>query len=892
MFNYNKKFENYNFLNIEEKWQKHWNQYGFCGDYSVKIDKKFYTLEMLPYPSGKIHMGHCRNYTIGDVTARYRRMCGNEVIYPMGWDAFGLPAENAAIEQNSHPKTWTYSNIANMKKTLQRMGFSYDWEREIATCAPEYYKHEQKFFLDMLKSGIAYQKEGVVNWDPVDNTVLSNEQVVNGCGWRSGALVEKKSMKQWYLKITKYAEELLDHQELDWPEQVKLMQKKWIGKSNGSKIIFNISNGEKVEVFTTRVDTIFGASFVALSTDHPLAKEVAKNDLKLQEFIEECKKISKDYSKEPQYLGYKLNLTAKHPILNQVNDVKIEDFDNLDLTDEEMVKLERNIAKISIDKINYEKFINQIGCNPDDILNLPLYVANFVVSDYGAGALFGCPAHDERDFAFAKKYNLPIIEVCDDGFLMKNSLLINELSSDLAKKIITKVLQKNNIGDFSVQCKLHDWGVSRQRYWGCPIPVVHCENCGTVPEKEENLPITLPDDVVIDGSGNPLDRHPTWKFTKCPKCELEATRSTDTFDTFFESSWYFLRYLDAKNENYAFDKNIVNKFMPVDVYIGGIEHAILHLLYARFFVKMLRDFGYLSFNEPFKKLISQGMICHKTYQTISGKWLNPADVFSIDGKLQTEDGIIAIEGSSIKMSKSKKNVVDPTEMIEKYGADTIRMFVLSDSPITKDLEWSQSGIESMYKFINKIWKLCYAISNGQKIIIDDSFNNVNFINKLPSKDRDIIALIHKNIKNILNDYENYSFNTIIARFYDIYNNLSSYISTENFDKKVAEFVMYNFILLLHPFAPHVTMEMKEMCGIEELILPQYSEDCCISNQATIAVQVNGKTKGTIVIDIGSDKDFCIDLAKKEVRAVDAIVVEKVIFVPNKILNFVVNNVIK
>ena len=667
----------YNVKQTEEKWQSAWAE---SGCFNVETDParpKYYVLEMFPYPSGRIHMGHVRNYTLGDLVARFRRAQGFNVLHPMGWDAFGLPAENAAIDNNVHPAKWTKENIAAMRNQLKSMGLSYDWRREFATCDPDYYRHEQKMFLDFLKAGLAYRKESWVNWDPVENTVLANEQVIDGKGWRSGVEVEKRKLSQWFLKITAYAEDLLAELEhLDrWPDRVRLMQNKWIGRSEGAMLKFDVDGrDDTIDVYTTRPDTLFGASFVAIAANHPLATKLSETDENLDGFIQDCNRMgtSEAAIETAEKLGYRTGLSCKHPLI--------------------------------------------------DGATLPVYVANFVLMEYGTGAIFGCPAHDQRDLDFARKYDLPVVPVVcpenqdaesfqvgdtaftDDGLLI-NSDFLNGMTVDTAKSHVIDYLADKGIGEKRVNFRLRDWGVSRQRYWGCPIPVIYCDDCGIVPVPDEDLPVALPDDVELGDPGSPLAAHPTWKHVDCPVCKKPARRETDTFDTFFESSWYFARFASPNAENVV-DRKDVDYWLPVDQYIGGIEHAVLHLLYSRFFSRAMRDCGYVDFAEPFAGLQTQGMICHETYKNADGKWLLPTDVIhSEDGNLHTQDGSAVTVGRSEKMSKSKKNVVDPAEIIEAYGADTARLFMLSDSPPDRDLDWTDSGVDGAWRYINRLWRL-------------------------------------------------------------------------------------------------------------------------------------------------------------------------------------------
>ena len=671
----------YNVKDSEAKWQKAWDAAG-CFAVAADPDRpKYYVLEMFPYPSGRIHMGHVRNYTIGDVIARFKRARGYNVLHPMGWDAFGLPAENAAMAKGVHPGQWTKDNIAVMRGQLKGMGLSIDWSREVATCHPEYYRHEQRMFLDFLAAGLAYRKESWVNWDPVDQTVLANEQVIDGRGWRSGAVVEKRKLPQWMFRITAYADELLSALEgLErWPEKVRLMQHNWIGRSEGARIQYGIGGrddleGESLEVFTTRPDTLFGMSFCALSPHHPLSARLAEEDPALAAFIAECDRLgtSEEAIETAEKRGHDTGLWVDHPLLPG------------------------------------KRF--------------PLYVANFVLMDYGTGAIFGCPGHDQRDLEFARKYALDVIpvvlptdtaaedfEIGAEAYVgpgtMINSEFLNGLEVEPAKAAIIEALERAGCGTGEVQYRLRDWGVSRQRYWGCPIPVVHCGDCGIVPVPGDQLPVRLPEDVGFDQPGNPLAHHPTWKRVDCPQCGRPAERETDTFDTFVESSWYFARFCSPRADT-AVERAAVDYWLPVDQYVGGIEHAVLHLLYSRFYTRAMSKCGYLELDEPFAGLFTQGMICHETYRGPDGEWLPPDQVQrAADGSAVTLDGRPVAVGRSEKMSKSKANTIDPAEIIETYGADTARWFMLSDSPPDRDLEWTEAGVEGAFRFMQRIWRL-------------------------------------------------------------------------------------------------------------------------------------------------------------------------------------------
>lgn len=836
------------FSEIDAKWQKIWDEQKTFAASNESDKPKYYVLEMLPYPSGKIHAGHLRNYSIGDVLARFLKRSGYNVLHPMGWDALGLPAENAAINNNTHPKDWTYKNIDNMKAQLKRVGFSYDWEREVTSCDPSYYKHEQKFFLELLEKGLAYQKESIVNWDPVDQTVLANEQVEDGRGWRSGALVERKSLRQWFLKISNYSEELLAEIEnlKAWPESVRVMQRNWIGKSEGAKVFFPIKDSnEKVEIYTTRHDTLFGSSFIAIAHDHALVKKFGldKNE-KIKAIID---KFSKNTS------------TAE-----------IE-----------------KAAKEGIDT-------GLVATNPlDSSIEIPVYIANFVVSDYGTGALFGCPAHDERDYEFAKKYNLSIKQVVDheDADISKapylglgniiNSGFLDGLSIQEAKAASASKLEELKLGRGTTQYKLRDWGVSRQRYWGAPIPIIHCGDCGAVPVPDKDLPVSLPEDVVFDGRGNPLANHPTWSKVKCPKCSKDARRETDTFDTFFESSWYFLRYCNNKIDSIT-DKKACDYWMPVDQYIGGVEHAILHLLYARFFTKAMNDLGHLNVREPFKALMTQGMVLHVTYKDSEGNWVYPDDVVREDGKLiDKNSGLEVTKGKIEKMSKSKKNVVDVEKMLDTYSADTLRFMILSDSPPEKELEWTDSGIEGSHKFISKLFSMWESLKD-----VSAEFNPEEY------KDHKLMKIIHESIKHSSLDIKSFNLNKSIARSRELFNALSDHMQIEN-DLKLVRFGYNALINILNPFIPHITEELWEKMGGSEMLCcskwPKHDESYLVQSSVTLAVQVNGKLRAT--------HDFALDASKEDiekealalpgvVRHIDGKDIKKVIVVPRKIVNIV------
>ena len=835
---------------IEQKWQKIWHdKAAFAAKENTK-KPKYYVLEMFPYPSGKFHVGHLRNYAIGDVIARFMACKGYNVLHPMGWDAFGLPAENAAIANKLNPSKWTYSNIGVMRDQLKSVGISYDWTRELASCDLSYYKHEQNFFLDMLSKGLAYQKESSVNWDPVDQTVLANEQVIDGRGWRSGAIVEKKYLKQWFLKITDYAEELLDSiEDLDgWPENVKLMQKNWIGKSEGAIFSFKIKDrDQKIEVYSTRPETIFGISFVGIAYNHPLVNSLDLSD-NMREFTQACQQIStaeseiEKASKEAIYTG----LYAVHPF--------------------------------------------------DSSITVPILITNFVLMDYGTGAVFGCPAHDQRDYELAAKMELPIKQVVKnetaeidlqkqaytDSGIMINSQFLDGLSTDQAKTRVIEEFEKLDIGSRKINYRLRDWGVSRQRYWGCPIPVIHCKSCGIVPVPKSDLPVELPTDVIFDGSGNPLDKHPIWKQVDCPKCRQPAIRETDTFDTFFESSWYFARFCN-NNAKDMVDKDSCNYWLPVDQYIGGIEHAILHLLYARFFTKVMADLGYLSVREPFKRLLTQGMVLHKTYKDSRGNWVYPDKVIEENGKLYNkENGLEVTEGKIEKMSKSKMNVVDLESMLASHGADAIRLFVLSDSPVDKDLEWSASGIDGCRKFIGRLASLAEQVA---------SFNMPDGITENNSK---LNSQIHATIKTVTEDISAFGLNKAIARIRELYNSTAAELLLPSPDCDAVRQATLVILQLLNPFIPHITEELWSSLGnksaLFETMWPKFDESRLVSDTYTMAIQINGKLRATY--------DFAIDVSDDEIKKVATGVpavekhlqgqtIKKIIIVPKKIVNIVV-----
>jgi len=825
--------ERYNIKNIEKKWQDIWSSKKTD---SVNIDKnkkKFYCLEMFPYPSGKIHMGHVRNYTIGDVLARYKKLRGYNVLHPMGWDSFGLPAENAARENNLHPKEWTKKNIQTMKKQLKLLGLSLDWDREISTCNPEYYKHQQEFFLELFKKKLVYKKDTYVNWDPAEQTVLANEQVIDGKGWRSGVIVERKKLSQWFFNIKKFSQSLLDELEKlkNWPDKVKLMQKNWIGKSYGCEINFQIINGkkpDKITVFTTRPDTIFGASFIAVSVDHPIAKNFEKNKDFLS-FKLKCSKMgtTEEALANAEKIGFKTNLFVKHPFNNKIK--------------------------------------------------LPVYIANFVLMDYGTGSIFGCPAHDQRDLDFANKYKLKILPVVkpkninsnkfvikneaftEDGILF-NSEFLNNLTVNQAIEKAIKVISKKKLGKKKITFRLKDWGVSRQRYWGCPIPIVYDNKGKAIPLNKKDLPILLPEDVDLNVTGNPLDKHPTWKHIKLSNGK-KVTRETDTLDTFVDSSWYFVRFCSPNADEYGYKLNDLKYWMPVDQYIGGVEHAILHLLYSRFFMRALayknNKFTYI---EPFQSLFTQGMVCHETYKSEENKWLYPDEV-----EKNSEGNFVV-----------KKNIVDPEEMINIYGADSIRWFMLSDSPPERDVQWSLEGVSAAFKFIQKLWKLNSDILNKK-----DS--------GLGTEDLTLRRAVNKTVYNVTKNLDNFQYNVVIANMHEIYNLLCSHLLNNKTSNKTLKDEWEKITMLLMPLTPHLAHECCEKLN-KKFYWPQYDNNLLEDENCTIVIQVNGRKRGLLEMPINTQEKTIIERAKKidnVLKHVKGMTIIKKIYIKNKIINFIV-----
>ena len=842
----------YNAKVTEPKWQFAWEK---SQSFKATPDtrEKYYVLEMFPYPSGRIHMGHVRNYTMGDVVARYKSAVGFNVLHPMGWDAFGMPAENAAMEKNVHPGDWTYQNIADMRAQLKPMGLSIDWSREFATCDPEYYGQQQSMFIDMMSKGLVYRKNAVVNWDPVDMTVLANEQVENGKGWRSGALVERKELTQWFFKISEYSDELLSALDglENWPEKVRTMQKNWIGKSQGLQFDFKTSGApkgfEKLEVYTTRPDTLFGASFAAISCDHPLAKELEKNNTDIANFNLECRQIgtTQEALETAEKKGYNTGITVTHPF--------------------------------------------------NDAWEMPVYIANFILMGYGTGAIFGCPAHDQRDLDFARKYDLivtPVVCPTDqnpDTFSIKeeaytgvgnliNSRFLDGLTIEEGKSEVIRRISEQGMGQATTNYRLRDWGVSRQRYWGCPIPVIHCEKCGVVAEKKENLPITLPKDVSFDKPGNPLDRHEEWRNCSCPSCGSAALRETDTMDTFVDSSWYYARFTAPGSMTPTSEKE-ANYWMNVDQYIGGVEHAILHLLYSRFFARAMNATGHLPKKaiEPFNALFTQGMVCHATYQNPDGKWLNPDDIKqSESGEYITLDGQKVTVGQSIKMSKSKKNVVDPDDIIDQYGADTARWFVMSDSPPERDVEWTASGAEAAWKHLQRVWRLTVEIT-------EDTSSDV-------SKDIELEKAKNKAIDAVTNGVEGFAFNKSIAALYQFTNILAKSPASKN--AKID--AMLTMAQLMQPMTPHLAEEIWSTLGGDGLVTeakwPILDASMLINDTIVLPIQVNGKRRDEIQVNVDLSKDEIekIVLERQSVlRILDGNAPKKIIVVPGKIVNVVI-----
>ncbi|WP_341857944.1 leucine--tRNA ligase [Sinorhizobium medicae] len=873
--------ERYNPRDAEPRWQQQWEAGKIFETKNDDPREKYYVLEMFPYPSGRIHMGHVRNYTMGDVVARYKRARGFNVLHPMGWDAFGMPAENAAMERGVHPASWTYQNIASMKAQLKVMGLSLDWSREFATCDPEYYQRQQHLFLDFLEKGLVYRKQSKVNWDPVDNTVLANEQVIDGRGWRSGALVEQRELTQWFFRITDFSQDLLDSLDTldEWPEKVRLMQKNWIGRSEGLSVRWELDPatvpGEEKEltVYTTRPDTLFGASFLAISADHPLARDAAAKSAEIEAFCEECRRAGTSLAalETAEKMGIDTGIRARHP------------FD------------------------------------PD--WELPVYVANFVLMDYGTGAIFGCPSGDQRDLDFARKYGLPVVPVVmpkdadpqtftigDEAYVgdgvMINSRFLDGLSTEEAFETIATRLEKDLLNgtpraERKVNFRLRDWGISRQRYWGCPIPVIHCDDCGVVPVPKTDLPVTLPPDVTFDKPGNPLDRHPTWRHVACPQCGKDARRETDTMDTFVDSSWYFTRFT-APWEDGPTDPKAANHWLPVDQYIGGIEHAILHLLYSRFFTRAMKATGHVALDEPFKGLFTQGMVVHETYSRGEGaqrEWITPAEIRieEADGQrravhIETSEEIAI--GSIEKMSKSKKNVVDPDDIIASYGADTARFFVLSDPPPDRDVIWSEAGVEGAHRFVQRVWRLLSEAAEG-----------LSAAEAAPAREGEGLAVsqaAHRTLKAVEADYDKLAFNKAVARIYELVNTLAAplaQIAAGKADQALTAAVKDAagiLISLIAPMMPHLAEECWRAIGGKGLIAerpwPKFDATLVVENEITLPVQINGKKRADLTIARDADQSaiesavLALDVVKTALNGSNP---KKIIVVPQRIVNVVV-----
>jgi len=891
--------DRYNAREAEPRWQKVWDERGIFATANDDPRPKYYVLEMFPYPSGRIHMGHVRNYTMGDVLARFMRARGHNVLHPMGWDAFGLPAENAAIERRIPPRAWTYQNIAAMKAQLQSMGFSLDWSREFATCDPSYYKHQQKMFLDFMQAGLAEREKRKVNWDPVDMTVLANEQVIDGRGWRSGAVVEQREMSQWVFKITKYSQELLDALDtLDrWPDKVRLMQRNWIGRSEGLLIRFALLPvsapfGEtELEVFTTRHDTLFGAKFIAIAPDHPLATVAAEGNPDLADFVKLCQRRGTAQAEidTAQKIGYNTGILALHPF--------------------------------------------------DDAWTLPVYVANFVLMEYGTGAIFGCPAHDQRDLDFANIYglgNTPVVcpagqnpetfVIEDDAYdgegRMINSRFLDGMTIEQAKEEVAKRLEttsfdevvgaiwrrqmdthaprtRNNkpVGERQVNFRLRDWGISRQRYWGCPIPVIHCPTCDVVPVPDESLPVVLPEDATFDKPGNALDHHPTWKHVACPKCGGPATRETDTMDTFVDSSWYFARFTDPWNDAAPTTLPVVNRMLPVDQYIGGVEHAILHLLYSRFFTRAMKVTGHIGIEEPFAGMFTQGMVVHETYQTKEGSWATPAEV-KIEAGANGRRAVLAATGEEVnigsieKMSKSKRNTVDPDDIIGEYGADVARWFMLSDSPPDRDIIWTEEGVQGSWRFVQKLWRLvteAAEISAGE--ITENEQNSV------------VLALrkaAHGALAKVTEDIARLRFNRCVAHVYELSNALQASLTGARQSGAVSRAyagalreAIEIMVLLFSPMMPHLAEECWAALGQKTLVAeapwPKVEQSLLVEDMMTLPVQVNGKKRADVTVArdaVNAEIERAVLELEAVQRALEGRAPKKVIVVPQRIVNVV------
>ncbi|MEW5424563.1 leucine--tRNA ligase [Amorphus sp. 3PC139-8] len=861
--------ERYHAREIEARWQGEWEREGVFRTRTHDARPKYYVLEMFPYPSGRIHMGHVRNYTMGDVVARYKRAKGFNVLHPMGWDAFGMPAENAAMQNKVHPREWTYSNIAYMRGQLKQMGLAIDWEREIATCDVDYYHQQQRLFLDFYKAGLVSRKTAKVNWDPVDQTVLANEQVIDGKGWRSGAPVEQRELTQWFFRISDFSEELLaalDHLPR-WPEKVRLMQKNWIGRSEGLRLRFELTGtaphgSNELEVFTTRPDTLFGASFLAVAADHPLALAAAERDPELKAFVDECRRLgtSAVAIETAEKKGYELGLRARHPFHAETT--------------------------------------------------LPIYVANFILMDYGTGAIFGCPAHDQRDLDFARAYRLPVKPVVlpphtdpntfaigDEAYTgpgtIYNSSFLDGLSIEDAKDIVASRLEHHALrgtpqAERQVNYRLRDWGISRQRYWGCPIPMIHCERCGTVPVPQRDLPVELPADVSFDRPGNPLDRHPTWTKVDCPECGAPARRETDTMDTFVDSSWYFARFT-APRATAPTELDAVDHWLPVDQYIGGVEHAILHLLYSRFFVRAMKVTGHIRLEEPFAGLFTQGMVTHETYKDAKGGWLFPEEVVLRDGvAVHAQTGDPVSIGPIESMSKSKKNVVDPTAIISEYGADTARWFMLSDTPPERDMQWTEAGVEGAHRFVQRTWRMIQDVAADLRTVKEGDGSG--------SEAEALTKAMHRTLHAVERDIEDLGFNRAVARIYEYTNTLQRVIPQGASDPAIAPALkraLRYLVVMIAPMMPHLAEECWSLLGNRGLVAetdwPTVNPAMLVDSTVTLPVQINGKKRAEIVVDrdASSDDIEAAVLALEDVRKhLGGAAPKKVIVVPQRIVNVV------
>ncbi|WP_018700554.1 leucine--tRNA ligase [Amorphus coralli] len=862
--------ERYNARDVEMRWQREWETHGVFRTRNEDPRQKYYVLEMFPYPSGRIHMGHVRNYAMGDVIARYKRAKGFNVLHPMGWDAFGMPAENAAMQNKVHPRDWTYSNIAHMRGQLKQMGLSIDWDREIATCDVSYYQQQQRLFLDFYKAGLVARKTAKVNWDPVDQTVLANEQVIEGRGWRSGALVEQRELTQWFFRITDYSQELLEA--LDglerWPEKVRLMQKNWIGRSEGLRVRFELTGrgpdgSSDLEVFTTRPDTLFGASFLAVAADHPLAIAAGERDSALRDFQAECRKLGTSALaiETADKKGYDTGLRARHPF------------------------------------------------QPD--VTLPVFVANFILMEYGTGAIFGCPAHDQRDLDFARAYGLPVTPVvlppdadpavftiADEAYTgpgtIYHSSFLDGLSIEDAKDVVATRLEKRALdgapqAERQVNYRLRDWGISRQRYWGCPIPMVHCEACGTVPVPERFLPVELPADVSFDRPGNPLDHHPTWSKVDCPECGKPARRETDTMDTFVDSSWYFARFT-APHSPAPTEVEAVDHWLPVDQYIGGVEHAILHLLYSRFFLRAMKKTGHARLDEPFAGLFTQGMVTHETYKDEAGAWLFPEDVVVRDGAhVHAKTGAPVTVGPVESMSKSKKNVVDPTAIIESFGADTARWFMLSDTPPERDIQWTEAGAEGAHRFIQRVWRMVQDAAPALKGVREGDGSGADA--------ETIRKAMHRAAAAVENDIESLAFNRAVARVYEFVNALHPYMATGVSSSDIAPVLkkaLRYLLQIIGPMTPHLAEEGWAALGYDGLLAraawPEVDRSLLVDSTVTLPIQINGKKRAEIHVERSASPQE-IESAVLEMedvrRHLDGRSPKKVIVVPQRIVNVVV-----